>query len=928
MDRKIMKILDENKTKDKAVCNFVCCYKPFGIYYLDVTKMPEFMSTYSQILYENKDSQLFIAEMPKHYSMFVIDVDLACPLDGKDTKEKTPLYTAEHLTKFIKICQDTLKKTLINYNENKLSCVLLEKEPYVSKTTYKSGFHLAFPYVFIKKTDLDFSIYPIVASMMEEQKLFSDIGKDSKVLDFNRSGVYKKPSPWLLYGSMKNPDTGKYKVTKVFGHDCKQMDTKTYFSNYKIYDGKEEIKYTKSIEYYYPYIFLVNPYGRDVSDVRSDTILTDIKITKVDEKTKQYKEYNIEESLEFAKELVSIMNDTTAEPREEWISVGFALYNMFHSSAYNDGLNLWLMFSQKCKEKYDRNSCIRQWKTFTKGTYGIQTLRHFAKRDNPHKYVELTAKRSSKILESSINLKTSHFRIAKIIYEMYSEIYVCADVDPDIWYKFENHHWTLMAGALDLGTRITGDISRLISTQLAKLYTDKANNPADGDLSEIIDAKIKFLTNIQSKIEDYNFKKNVIKEARALFYQENFTDKLGRNKYLIGFKNGVYDFKEYVLRDGRPDDYISLQMPIAYRVVADDDPDMLQLHDFFMKVHPDANIRKYFLDRICEFFIGGNARKIVDIWSGLGNNAKTVMIGMLQNMFGPYCIECPANILTSSPPKPGAPFPELARAGNGARLMICQEPANTEEFNTGTLKKLSGNDVFWVRGMYQKNGVEIHPMFKIVLLCNKLPRLDSNDPAVWNRIRVIPYEAEFCDKSKCPESLEQQYKEKKFVKDENFSDKIVDLIEPLAYFLLERLKARYKGMKNEVLIEEPAKVLEATNNYRESNDIFAHYIRERIITFDEFKNKHQNLSDEDIKRIQKEFIIRNDDLYIDYRFWHKSSGMQGKCQPKDELILYFTARYGNNMNKDRRIRTQKDDEDDGLVVQGNEDDLAKNPLSA
>jgi phage/plasmid-associated DNA primase len=295
---------------------------------------------------------------------------------------------------------------------------------------------------------------------------------------------------------------------------------------------------------------------------------------------------------------------------------------MFHAAANSDGLNLWLTFSQKCKEKYDKNGCIRQWKTFTKGTYGIQTLRHFAKRDNLQKYVELTAKRSAKILESSVSLKTSHYRIAKIIYEMYSDIYVCADVDPDVWYKFENHHWTVMAGALDLGTRITNDISRLISTQLAKLYTDKANNPADGDMSEIIDAKIKFLSNLQSKIEDYNFKKNVIKEARGLFYQENFVDKLGRNKYLIGFKNGVYDLKEFILRDGRPDDYISLQMPIAYRVVSDDDPDMLQLKDFFMKVYPDSSIKEYFLDSICEFFIGGNARKLIAIWSGLGNNAK------------------------------------------------------------------------------------------------------------------------------------------------------------------------------------------------------------------------------------------------------------------------------------------------------------------
>ena len=40
--------------------------------------------------------------------------------------------------------------------------------------------------------------------------------------------------------------------------------------------------------------------------------------------------------------------------------------------------------------------------------------------------------------------------------------------------------------------------------------------------------------------------------------------------------------------------------------------------------------------------------------------------------------------------------------------------------------------------------------------CNKLPRIKAADKAVWNRVRVVPFEATFCrPDNPAPESYEE-----------------------------------------------------------------------------------------------------------------------------------------------------------------------------
>ena len=224
---------------------------------------------------------------------------------------------------------------------------------------------------------------------------------------------------------------------------------------------------------------------------------------------------------------------------------------------------------------------------------------------------------------------------------------------------------------------------------------------------------------------------------------------------------------------------------------------------------------EYFVNTSSEVFVGGNHSKHVMVWSGDGDNGKSITQSIFEKMLGQYSIKLPTTFLIGKRTQSSAASPELIRAGNGVRWVVLQEPDQGDSINIGLLKEMTGNDTFYARGLYQE-GNEMTPMFKLALICNEPPKVPYDDKAVWNRIRIIPFESKFCDENECPNSLEEQLKEKRFVKDPHFNEQIPEMTEAFAWYLLNHRK---KGMK----IIEPEKVKLATAAYRKKNDVFRQF---------------------------------------------------------------------------------------------------------
>ena len=239
---------------------------------------------------------------------------------------------------------------------------------------------------------------------------------------------------------------------------------------------------------------------------------------------------------------------------------------------------------------------------------------------------------------------------------------------------------------------------------------------------------------------------------------------------------------------------------------------------FLEKIFPDKSIRDYFLDISSDVLVGGNSNKIIQFWSGEGDNGKSVTQILFEKMLGDYSIKLPTSLITGKRTQSSAACPELVRAGNGVRWVVLQEPDQKDFLNIGILKELSGNDTFYARGLYKK-GREITPMFTIAVICNNPPKANG-DKAFWNRLRIIPFESTFCDDA--PETYEEQLQQKRFPKDRHFTDRIPYMTKAFAWILINHRKLDKKRV-------EPEKVKIATNAYQRRNDVYRQFFEECII---------------------------------------------------------------------------------------------------
>ena len=74
----------------------------------------------------------------------------------------------------------------------------------------------------------------------------------------------------------------------------------------------------------------------------------------------------------------------------------------------------------------------------------------------------------------------------------------------------------------------------------------------------------------------------------------------------------------------------------------------------------------------------------------------------------------------------------------GARFVVVSETEQDRRLAESTMKRLTGGDTIKARRMRQ-DFVEFEPSHLAVLVTNHLPKARGDDPAVWRRIRVVPF---------------------------------------------------------------------------------------------------------------------------------------------------------------------------------------------
>lgn len=172
------------------------------------------------------------------------------------------------------------------------------------------------------------------------------------------------------------------------------------------------------------------------------------------------------------------------------------------------------------------------------------------------------------LIEESINGYT--YDIAKVVYYLYEEKYVCGRLKNKLWFHFVNHKWK----ETELGPY------KELSTNILNLFEEFKNklNPEENKVL------IEKTETIILKLKNVTFKENICRECLYLFYKPDFIHSLDRNINLICFRNGVWDISNKTFRKGEKEDYISLSIDMEYNNNADLDYSINQFIDYRKKI--------------------------------------------------------------------------------------------------------------------------------------------------------------------------------------------------------------------------------------------------------------------------------------------------------------------------------------------------------
>jgi P4 family phage/plasmid primase-like protien len=901
-------ILSKYRT-DGAFHTHVSMIQPTGKFQFSRKGQEDLFGYFGTELVNGTLNKVGIAEKAQQYLPVLADIDIKLIDDGEEWGEH--IYSKEQVIEVIHIYQSVLKEIVADSKDEHFTCVLLEKDIYRetkgSNTYVKNGFHLHFPYLFLTKTDQEVHVIPRVQKHLDKYKTFKNIGieQSSKVVDRACCSV-----PWLMYGSRK--EGGKpYVLTKVFGSDGDEISVENAFSNYIVYDeNTSPINVSNNIYKNMPRILSIVPHGRKTSEIMKGLVSPlkeEIMRRKQPDKKKNTNTLSTVESLDLASKLLPLLSLSRAQDRNEWLTIGWILYNIGNGSP--EAMTLWLEFSARDDEKYDETNCIYEWERMTIRDMTMGTLRFYASIDSPEDYKEIKQKQSEKYIKKSFT--GSHNDIAKVMFEMYNNEFVCASVSGRTWYQYVNHHWEEIEEGTFLRSRISDDIANKYIEMSQGIYSNMhLYEPGSTDLI-MAQNEQKMILKIIKDLKSSPYKNNVMRECAEVFYDSRFKEKLDTNPYLIAFKNGVYDLKLEKFREGRPEDFLSRTMGVEYNThYTNNDDEVIAVFKYLEQMFPDKSILAYFLNFMADVFVGGNRKKIALFWTGNGDNGKSMLHSLVVMMFGQLAIKFNTSLITGKAIECGAANPELARAGNGIRWAAVEEPNKGEEVNGGTLKTLTGNDRYLARDLFEKgkNTREVLPMFMFIFICNKLPTM-KGAIAEWNRIRVLPFETTFIKYGQpCPESYEEQLLKKQFPMDPDFSDKLPEMAGAFAWVLLEHRKKREPFV-------EPEKVMHATREYQRKNDTFRQYIEENIVEV-------EHVGDKSVPYIS---VI---DLHAHIKSWHKAS-LPGNALPmKEEVLEYFSDEriWGNHDKAYRwhgfRFRNVKDDIESGDAVVIDNKDLA------
>ena len=886
--KKLLKHLTDTSVSSGSVATHTSWGWCNGKYFTEDKQYKKLLKAYANVVKHGLpgNQPLTLTEKPKEISPVYVDIDLKLSMD-KHGIEEGALYDNSLVESLVKLYQEGSKKYL-DVEDDHLICCVFEKEGLEDKKPYwGNGIHLLFPNLIVN-SKVRHLIRNYVVCNSKKSGLFKKY--DNPVEDIIDIAVVERNNI-MLFGSKKPNSKYYYDYTSCYNSIGENIDNTSIFQNEEpsIYDYVNMFSVRRKHHSDDYEILLNKNYNKKSIDIEYKSLGINNELVKdyCNMTVVEGKENEVSE----ARELVGMLDSSRAANYQEWIRVGWCLYNI-DPALYDSFLD----FSRRGDEikpgtfqgEYD----IKQyWSKMKKKNLSIRTLRYWANNDSPLEYAKYYDNRFQKSANDSLEGKD--YQIAKTFYEMYKNRFVCSNVEnKKEWWEFNQykHRWIRIPGGYIIQRLLPEEFANEWS-KLADEVNEKFRDSTGLERNEYLrqhEAIRKIITSLNST----NYRENIMKNLAILMYDPKFNEKLDEvNKHLIGCENGVFDLQVGKLRSGRPDDYMSMSTNINYIPYNPYYQESKELKDFFEKVLFTTSVRKYFLNALSSCLNGENKDQKLFICTGCGSNGKSVTFDLVKHALGDYFQAPRIELLTRKSCNAGQANEDLVNI-KGRRCGVFQEPDNNETFNASVMKQLTaGNDTITARRLHQSN-IQFNPQMKYFLACNDLPNVKDNTDGTWRRLRVIGFNSKFVNK---PENKCRTDKHE-YPIDDSISRKMDDWAPYLLSYLVHVYLNEYK--KSGLI--EPDAVKVRTNKYKSENDHYTQFFEEFIDITEIKKNK-----------------IRVETLWKRFKEWFQEEHMRKCIDKKHKIIEFFNNKLDQKGEKGYYVgvifKARDEDDDDSDV---------------
>lgn len=867
-----------------------------GAYHIIGNDWDKFMELYFQNVFVKKCKQ-YLTEKQNSIGPILIDFDFRY---GWDVSERQ--HNEEIIENIIMIYTEELKNFFV-FNENSVFDIFVTEKPNINRVVktdvennyVKDGIHMCIG------IQMDHVMQQMLRNrvMVKLIEVFSVMPLTNTIDEILDLGISKGCTNWQLFGSRK-PGNEAYELTYYIENTYDENDgefitnaknpimTKDMFikmsaqyvnnlklefqpkimSEYNEILNKQNTKSKKSSLVKSKIKFQVDNLedDEDNQEITLDQITNAEILEKSIQdifKTLNPSDYYIKEIHEYTQILPEKYYDSGSHLLNR--QVAFALKNT------DERLFLsWIKLRSKAND-FDYDSICqlyKDWKKyFNKSQSGItkKSIIYWARTDAFEEYEKVRKNTMDYYFEMTVKTATE-YDFAVLLYQIYCDKYVCSNIKNNEWYAFKHHRWELDKG---------NSLRMSISKEMYNLYMDKimaaikeendlAITPENEKKIEGLKKRVTKLIELSNKLKKTHDKNNIMREATELFYDKKFITNIDANKYLLGFTNGVIDFKTKEFRDGNPQDYITKSTRIVYIDYNLDEYTVIknEITKFMEQLFPIPELNEYMWSHLCSTLIGVNLNQTFNIYKGKGSNGKSKMVDLMSRSLGDYKGTVPLALITEKKGLIGGTSSEVMQL-KGVRYAVMQEPSKDMKVHEGTMKELTGGDPLQGRSLYCDSET-FDPQFTLGCCTNVDLVFTSNDDGTWRRVRDILFPSKFVDEGYVPEEDEIYI----FPKDMELDDKIVSWAEVFISMLVQ------KAFKTGGVVKDCDIVLDSSRKYRQRQDNISSFVNQMIVKCDDETRK-----------------LRKKEIAEVFKNWMNENSSNVKGSKATELYEYMNKKF-------------------------------------